>query len=76
MNHDMFPDITPDDAMNMAAILTDPAEIIDIASAIQGTENFLAAIMLIMNDAVQGDCSCDQCIRFRETFQAFQQKEL
>jgi hypothetical protein len=64
-----FEDMTTDDAITMAGMLTNPFEIAALAQDLQGYENFLAALMLILSDAVQGTCSCDVCQRFREVFQ-------
>jgi hypothetical protein len=64
-----FPDMTTDDAITMAGMLTNPLGMAMLAQDLMGYENFLAALMLIFNDAVQGTCSCDVCKGFRETFQ-------
>jgi hypothetical protein len=64
-----FPDMTNDDAITMAGMLTNPFGMAMLAQDLMGYENFLAALMLILNDAVQGTCSCDVCQGFREVFQ-------
>jgi hypothetical protein len=66
MSHANDNEMTPDVAIGLAQMITNPVDMAQIAIDLQGMQPFLAALMLTLNDAVQGTCNCDVCTRFRE----------
>lgn len=63
-----IPDITPEQAIQMTEDPAfGPAMMVVTAAMIESMKPSFTAMALIMQDILRSDCTCDSCVRIRET---------
>lgn len=69
----MLPDLTPDEAFTGAGEVLEMTGLGNMgfvvgAESPEAFQAVMASLMLVMNDMMTSDCTCDSCVRVREIF--------